>query len=83
MPFDRAGGTWEYGLSLGRFTSDEAAKRELQNLSNKGVRTARVIQERPEAPGFTLRLPAVTDALRPQLDALRSAMAGKTLRTCG
>lgn len=83
VPFDRAGGTWEYGLSLGRFASDEAAKRELQNLSNKGVRTARVIQERPEAPGFTLRLPAVTDALRPQLDALRSAMAGKTLRTCG
>ncbi|MDP3228063.1 MAG: SPOR domain-containing protein [Acidovorax sp.] len=83
VPFDRAGGTWEYGLSLGRFASDEAAKRELQNLSNKGVRTARVVQERPEAPGFTLRLPAVTDALRPQLDALRSAMAGKTLRTCG
>jgi hypothetical protein len=83
VPFDRAGGTWEYGLSLGRFASDEAAKRELQNLSNKGVRTARVIQERPESPGFTLRLPAVTDALRPQLDALRPAMAGKTLRTCG
>ena len=25
---------------------------------------------------------AVTDALRPQFDALRSAMAGKTLRNC-
>ena len=83
VPFDRAGGTWEYGLSLGRFASEDAAKRELQNLNNKGVRTARVIQERAESPGFTLRLPAVTDALRPQLDALRSAMAGKTLRTCG
>jgi hypothetical protein len=82
VPFDRAGGTWEYGLSLGRFSSEDAAKRELANLNNKGVRTARVVQERPESPGFTLRLPAVTDALRPQLDALRSAMAGKTLRTC-
>lgn len=81
--FDRAGGTLELGLSLGRFSSEEAAKRELVNLGNKGVRTARVIQERPESPGFTLRLPSVTDALRPQLDALRSAMAGKTLRTCG
>lgn len=83
VPFDRAGGTWEYGLSLGRFSSEDAAKRELTNLNNKGVRTARVVQERPESPGFTLRLPAVTDTLRPQLDALRSAMAGKTLRTCG
>lgn len=80
---DRAGGTLEFGLSLGRFSSKDAAERELANLGTRGVRTARVIQERPETPGFTLRLPAVTDALRPQLDVLRTAMAGKTLRTCG
>ena len=80
---DRAGGTLEYGLSLGRFATKEAAERELATLSNKGVRTARVVPERPDATGFTLRLPAVTEALRPQLDALRSAMAGKTLRACG
>ena len=80
---DRAGGTLEYGLSLGRFSSSEAAERELANLAGRGVRTARVVQERPDAPGFTLRLPAVTDALRPQLDVLRPAMAGKTLRPCG
>ena len=80
---DRAGGTLEFGLSLGRFSSKDAAERELANLGNKGVRTARVIQERPDAAGFTLRLPAVTDTLRPQLDALRTAMAGKTLRNCG
>lgn len=79
---DRAGGTLEFGLSLGRFATKEAAERELTNLGTKGVRTARVVQERPDAPGFTLRLPAVNDALRPQLDALRSAMAGKTLRSC-
>lgn len=81
---DRAGGTLEYGLSLGRFTSREAAERELANLSNnRGVRTARVLQERPESTGFTLRLPSVTEALRPQLEVLRSAMAGRTLRSCG
>ena len=79
---DRAGGTLEYGLSLGRFATKDAAERELGNLANKGVRTARVVQERAETSGFTLRLPAVTDALRPQLDALRPAMAGKTLRAC-
>ena len=83
VEFDRPGGTLEIGLSLGRFTTEDAAKRELVTLGEKGVRTARVIQERPETPGFTLRLPAVNDALRPQLDTLRSTMAGKTLRTCG
>ena len=79
---DRAGGTLEFGLSLGRFATKDAAERELANLGNKGVRTARVVQERPDTAGFTLRLPAVTDALRPQFDALRTAMAGKTLRNC-
>lgn len=82
IDFDRAGGAWEPGLSLGRFSSETAAKRELLNLGNKGVRTARVIQERAEAPGFTLRLPAANDALRAQLDPLRNALAGKTLRRC-
>ena len=83
LDHDRAGGTLELGLSLGRFSSKEAAERELTNLGTKGVRTARVIQERAEAPGFTLRLPAVNDALRAQLHVLRAAMAGKTLRACG
>ena len=83
LDHDRAGGTLELGLSLGRFSSKEAAERELANLGIKGVRTARVVQERAEAPGFTLRLPAVNDALRAQLDVLRTAMAGKTLRACG
>jgi hypothetical protein len=79
---DRAGGTLEFGLSLGRFSTKEAAERELANLNTRGVRTARVIQERPDSPGFTLRLPSVNDALRARLDSLRTAMAGKTLRTC-
>ncbi|MCW5223591.1 SPOR domain-containing protein [Verminephrobacter aporrectodeae subsp. tuberculatae] len=83
VDFDRAGGTLEPGLSLGRFSSENAAKRELANLVSQGVRTARVVQERPESPGFTLRLPAVNEALRPQLETLRNAMAGKTLRACG
>lgn len=80
---DLAGGTLELGLSLGRFASKEAAERELTNLGNKGVRTARVILERAESPGFTLRLPAVNDALRAQLDTLRPVIAGRTLRSCG
>ena len=80
---DRPGAALEPGLSLGRFSSEEAAQRALTDLGRKGVRTARVVQERAEAPGFTLRLPAVNDALRSQLDVLRTAMAGKTLRACG
>lgn len=83
VPFDRPNNpSLEPGLSLGRFSTEEAAQRGLSNLNAKGVRTARVLQERADAPGFMLRLPAVDDALRPQLDALRPALAGKTLRPC-
>ena len=83
VDFDRAGGTLELGLSLGRFSTEEAAQRGLTALNAQGVRTARVIQERQAATGFILKLPAVTDAQRQRwLASLRPAMAGKTLGSC-
>ena len=83
LPYDRPNNpALEPGLSLGRFATEEAAQRALATLGNQGVRTARVVVERAEAQGFTLHLPAVNDALRAQLDALRPALAGKPLRAC-
>lgn len=83
VDFDRAGGTLELGLSLGRFSTEEAAQRGLTTLNAQGVRTARVVLERQAAPGFVLKLPAVTDAQRQRwLATLRPAMAGKTLGSC-
>lgn len=83
IAYDRPGAALEPGLSLGRFSTEEAAQRGLGLLVNQGVRTARVVQERADAPGFTLRLPAVSEALRSRLDgALQPALAGKTLRPC-
>ena len=72
----------EPGLSLGRFSSEEAAQRGLTNLGNRGVRTARVILERPESEVFTLRLPLVDAALQAQLSRMQSALVGKPLRSC-
>jgi hypothetical protein len=51
-------------------------------LSQRGVRTARVVQERSEQRGQYLRLPAVDDALRAKLDALKPQLQGKALRAC-
>lgn len=82
LDHDRAGGALEPGLSLGRFSSEEAATRELTQLVRQGVRSARVVQERPDKHGFVLRLPAATPALRAQLEAL-PAFGGKPLRACG
>ena len=83
IPYDRPGAALEPGLSLGRFSTAEAAQRGMALLGNQGVRTARVVQERADAPGFMLRLPAVNDTLRTRLDTtLQPALAGKTLRPC-
>ncbi len=81
LDHDRAGGALEPGLSLGRFSSEEAATRELTQLVRQGVRSARVVQERPDKHGFVLRLPAATPALRQQVEALPTSL-GKPLRAC-
>lgn len=73
---------FEPGLSLGGFTTQAAAQQQLDRLALRGVRTARVVQERAEVRGLLLRLPAVDDVLRPKLDELRPLLAGKPLRSC-
>ena len=72
----------EPGLSLGGFASEAAASRQLEQLTERGVRTARVVQERPEQRGQRLLLPAVDENLRPRLDELKSALAARPLRPC-
>lgn len=72
----------EPGLSLGSFAAQDAAERELAALAERGVRTARVVQERPEVRGQLLRLPTVDDELRGRLAELRPQLAGKALAPC-
>lgn len=72
----------EPGLSLGGFESQAKANEHLAALGRQGVRTARVVQERAEVRGSVLKLPAVDEALRPKLDELKPALAGKALQAC-
>ncbi|MGH6624937.1 MAG: SPOR domain-containing protein [Burkholderiaceae bacterium] len=72
----------EPGLSLGGFDFQEAAQQQLADLAGRGVRTARVMQERAELRGQLLRLPAVDEGLRARLEELKAALAGKALRPC-
>ncbi len=69
------------GLSLGHFNSQLEAERELVRVANRGVQTARVLQE-PETQGQRLRLPVVNPLMKSQLDLLKPQLAGKTLQAC-
>lgn len=70
------------GLSLGAFTSQSQAQAELEALAQRGVRTARVVQELAAGQGYRLRLPAVDDALQKKLPPVRAALAGQALLPC-
>ncbi|APW44497.1 hypothetical protein [Rhodoferax saidenbachensis] len=72
----------EIGLSLGGFATQAAATEELQRLSQRGIRTARVVQERMEVRANQLKLPALTEATKAHLTELKPALAGKTLKAC-
>lgn len=80
--YDRAGGNFEPGLSLGRFSTEEAATRELGNMLNQGIRGARVVQERAGQTLYALRFSQVTAAQQTRLQALQTAFQGKSLRFC-
>lgn len=72
----------EIGLSLGGFQTQAAANTALANLNRRGVRTARVVQEREEVRGNLLKIPAVDDAVKGRLEEFKAALAGKPLQPC-
>ena len=72
----------EPGLSLGAYPNEPSAQQQLEQLAARGVRTARVMQDRPEQRGTRLLLAAVDDALRGRVDELKAALGTRTLRPC-
>lgn len=70
------------GLALGTYSSEASARQALQDVIRKGVRTARVAQERAESTSWALRLPAVTDTQRAAVASLGAPLAGKPLQRC-
>jgi hypothetical protein len=74
--------TLALGLALGGFETQTQADAALKVLSERGVRTARVVQDLATQPVFRLRLPAVDDALKAQLPAVRALLPAQALQPC-
>lgn len=70
------------GLSLGVFSSEQGANKGLQELAQRGVRTARVLPLRPPSVRYTLRLPALTTAQQPVLARLNAALPDQPASAC-
>jgi hypothetical protein len=74
--------TLEPGLSLGAYPTQAQANEAMANLAKRGVRTGKVVQELPERKGQILKLPVVDEALRSQLDGIKSAVGAGGLSVC-
>jgi hypothetical protein len=70
------------GLSLGSFSSQAEAENTLTQMNQRGIRSAKVVLERPELPSLWLKLPAADAPMRTRLDALKPQLAGKAVQAC-
>jgi hypothetical protein len=73
----------EFGFSLGRFDQRELADKELEQITQRGVRAARVVELVAPATLRMLRVEKADKALAAQLTALRSDTLGKGFMPCG
>jgi hypothetical protein len=54
----------------------------MSQLTQRGIRTGKVVLESPERNGQLLKLPAVDDAMRSQLDGIKSVLGTANLLVC-
>jgi len=72
----------EPGLALVRAATQAQAQAELAALQRRGVRTAKVVQEKPSSEQVLLRLPVVSEPLKARLEELRAVLQDRPLRAC-
>ena len=72
----------EPGISLGGYETQAAADIALDVLARRGVRTARVVQDRFEVSSALLKITAADEAIRAKLDDLKAALGSKPLKPC-
>ena len=70
------------GLSLGNFGSKAEAENALAQMTQSGLRSAKVVMEQPEAPSQWLKFPAADASLRAKLETLKLPLADKALQPC-
>lgn len=70
------------GFSLGRFSSETAAKQESTRLEKRGVNGLRVVQERAGTPIFALQLSDFSALPQTTRTRLIPLLQGKPLRDC-
>lgn len=72
----------QWGISLGIFKSEEAARNHLAALNQKGVRSARVGPHNVAAPKFAYQLRRIDASTKAGLDKIRATFPRQEERAC-
>ncbi|HEX7439601.1 MAG TPA: SPOR domain-containing protein, partial [Caldimonas sp.] len=75
-------GEGAFGLALGRFDDRANADKALAQVTQRGIRTARIVQVNPASTIHTLRIERADAALAAQLAALKVEALGKGFAAC-
>lgn len=75
-------GPFQWSLSLGIFTTEEAAKAYLDSMQERGVRTAVIGERETQVPKVWFQVRDVDTALQSRLEALARDFEGATLHEC-
>ncbi|MBI3283233.1 MAG: SPOR domain-containing protein [Burkholderiales bacterium] len=71
-----------WGISLGVFKTEEAARLHLNNLNNKGVKSARIGPRSVSTTKFAYQLRALSQEEKSKLDAIRADFPQQESRNC-
>ncbi|MCH8617787.1 SPOR domain-containing protein [Undibacterium sp. TS12] len=71
-----------FGISLGVFKTEEAAKLHLNNLNNKGVRSARVGPRTVSTNKFAYQLRTLSSDEKAKYDAIKAEFPAQENRNC-
>ncbi|HTD02719.1 SPOR domain-containing protein [Undibacterium sp.] len=71
-----------WGISLGVFKTEEAAKAHLANLNNKGVRSARIGARSVSTNKFAYQLHALNAEEQAKFDTIKAGFPAQEVRNC-
>jgi len=75
-------GKWRYAISLGVFSSQEAANKRLEALRARGVRTAQAAMRDSSTPKVTLQIRDGGDAAVARVNEIKSTYPGTETKAC-
>lgn len=76
------GSALQWGISLGIFKSEEAARNQLTALSQKGVRSARIGAHNPTANKFAFQLRGLDASAKGRLGKIKEDFPRQEMREC-